>query len=237
MQKVVKSLLHDLFEEYDHIIVFDTETTGINHKTDEIIELAMIRLIPGSDSLKTDDEFDCFIRMSPGRALPPEIIRLTGITQQMLDEQGCTKQEAAQRLTRMLDCSRPLLAAYNAQFDLCFIYYFLSRYADASILQKVRLLDAMTIYKDRRPYPHRLCNAVDAYQLRTQNTHRAIDDAGATVELLCAMELEENDLCRYVNLFGYNPKYGISGPRIRSVTYRPQGFQPNGKLYADPTRF
>ena len=38
------------------------------------------------------------------------------------------------------------------------------------MLKGAQMLDALTIYKDRRPFPHKLCNAVDAYQLKTQNT-------------------------------------------------------------------
>lgn len=45
------------------------------------------------------------------------------------------------------------------------------------------------------------------------------------------MEAEEADLERYINLFGYNQKYGVSGPRISSVRYLPQGYAGSGKLY------
>ena len=46
-----------------------------------------------------------------------------------------------------------------------------------------------------------------------------------------AMELERADLERYVNLFGYNPKYGIAGKAIGTVTYKPQKFDPIAPLY------
>ena len=89
----------------------------------------------------------------------------------------------------------------------------------------------MTVYKDRRPYPHKLQNAIDAYGLLTQNTHRAVDDARATLELLYAMAEERDDLGRYVNLFGFNPKYGAPKPRIASIRYVPQGYQETQPLY------
>ena len=44
-----------------------------------------------------------------------------------------------------------------------------------------------------------------------QNSHRAIDDVLALFEVLKAMDDEREDLGSYVNLFGYNPKYGVSG--------------------------
>jgi hypothetical protein len=35
----------------------------------------------------------------------------------------------------------------------------------------------------------------------------------------------------YVNLFGYNPKYGIDGKPIGSVTYKPQSYHNKTPLY------
>lgn len=57
-----------------------------------------------------------------------------------------------------------------------------------------------------------------------QNSHRAIDDVLALFEVLKAMDEERDDLGSYVNLFGYNPKYGVTGRRIVGVRYEPQGF-------------
>jgi len=51
------------------------------------------------------------------------------------------------------------------------------------------------------------------------------------VEVMKAMEAERDDLCSYINLFGYNPKYGISGKPIGSITYKPQSFDPLAPLY------
>ena len=79
---------------------------------------------------------------------------------------------------------------------------------------------------DRRAYPHKLANAIIAYDLtgKVQNSHRAIDDVLALFEVLKAMDDEREDLGSYVNLFGYNPKYGVSGRRIVGVRYEPQSF-------------
>ena len=63
------------------------------------------------------------------------------------------------------------------------------------------------------------------------NSHRAVDDARAAVQLLEAMAAERNDLASYVDLFGYSPKYGVSGRRIASVTYRPQSLYRTAPLY------
>ena len=63
------------------------------------------------------------------------------------------------------------------------------------------------------------------------NSHRAVDDVLATVAVMEEMEKEKNDLMCYVNLFGYNPKYGIDGKPIGSVTYKPQPYDPKKPLY------
>ena len=223
-------MLESLFDRFDNIIVLDTETTGFSPRTEEIIELAMLHVSPGGQTL----EYDQFIRLSPGRNIPPKIVELTGITDSMLESEGVSKAEACADLADMLSLPRPLVVAYNAQFDLGFLYYFLKGFGKAAVLKNVQMLDALTVYRDRRPFPHKLCDAVAAYSLVSQNTHRAIDDTKATYELLCAMDEEEQDLHRYINLFGYNAKYGVSGQRISSVSYRPQGYENKIKLYMQP---
>ena len=128
---------------------------------------------------------------------------------------------------------RTLLAAYNAQFDLNFLYHFLRPFGQVGILRAPRFLDVLTVYRDRRDYPHKLSDAIAAYGLEDQavNSHRAVDDARAAAGLLDAMAAERDDLDRYIDLFGYSPKYGVSGRRIGSVTYRPQSYQRIRPLY------
>ncbi len=223
-------MLERLFAQFDSLVVLDTETTGVRAESDEIIELAALRCVPDGAQCRVDSQMDEFIFLSPGRKIPPQIVSLTGITDRMLQEQGIEKRAAAERFAALFT-PRTLLVAYNAQFDLCFLYYFLSRFGMAGILKQARLLDALTVYKDRRDYPHKLCSAIEAYQLKGQNTHRAIDDALATLELLQAMEQERGDLHEYVNLFGFNPKFGAPKPRIGSVTYLPQPYTRTEPLY------
>lgn len=194
-------MLDSLFTSFERIVVLDTETTGIDCKKDEIIELAAASVTPAG----VESEMDVFIRLSEGRTLPPMITQLTGITPQQLEQEGVEKWEAAAQFAAAISHPNTLLVAYNAQFDLCFLYYFLARLELADALKGVKMLDAMTVYKDRREYPHKLQSAIDAYGVPTQNTHRAVDDAKAALEVLEAMGRELDDLMQYVNLFGYNP--------------------------------
>ena len=53
-----------LWKQFDRIVVFDTETTGIEFGRDEIIEL-------GAAAFSAEGETDCMdllLRLSPGRA-------------------------------------------------------------------------------------------------------------------------------------------------------------------------
>lgn len=220
-----------LFKEFKNIIVLDTETSGLSFKNDEIIELAMLRVGNSASGFEILDEYDEFIRLSPGRILPEKISQLTGITPLMLETQGVEKVQAAAALEEMFSVEKPLVVAYNTQFDMCFLYYFLAKYGNPAVLRNIKMLDAMTVYKDRRPFPHKLCNAIEEYRVDAVNSHRAIDDTRAAFKLLMAMGEEKDDLINYINLFGYSPKYGVSGSKISSVTYKPQGYEPGIPLY------
>ena len=219
-------------EKYDKFVIFDTETTGLDFARDEIIEFSAVELQVQGDQVVVTREYDNLVTLSPGNTVPPEITQLTGISTQDILERGVPKAQVCQDIAQMFS-GNTLLLAYNAHFDLSFLFYLLLRNGDPTILKGKDKLDLLTVYKDRRPFPHKLCNAIEAYGLsgKVVNSHRAIDDVIATVAVMEAMATEKDDLECYVNLFGYNAKYGISGKPIGSVTYKPQGFQATLPLY------
>ena len=221
-----------LFEKYDKLFLFDTETTGLIYSRDEIIEFAAVVLERRNGEVVVTEEYDELITLSPGGFVPAQIEALTGITNQDIREKGIPKTRVCCDIARMI-AGNTLLLAYNAHFDLSFLFYMLLRNGDPQILRGKDKLDLLTVYKDRRSYPHKLCHAIEAYGLsgKVINSHRAVDDVLATVEVMKCMEQERDDLCRYLNLFGYNPKYGISGKPIGSITYKPQCFDPVAPLY------
>ena len=178
------------------------------------------------------EQYDELVALSPGGFVPPQIEQLTGITNEDLAERGIPKTRLCEDIARMLG-GNTLLLAYNAHFDLSFLFYLLLRSGDPGILKGKDKLDLLTVYKDRHSYPHKLCNAIEVYGLadKVVNSHRAVDDVLATVAVMEQMEQERDDLMNYVNLFGYNPKYGVSGKPIGSVTYKPQRFDPPAPLY------
>ena len=221
-----------LFAKYDRLVLFDTETTGLDFSRDEVIEFAGIVVEQQGGEPVVIQEYDELVTLSPGNSVPPFIEKLTGISTLDLRERGLSKTRVCRDLAQML-AGNTLLLAYNAHFDLSFLYYMLLRDGDPQILKGKDKLDLLTVYKDRRSFPHKLCNAIDAYGLtgKVKNSHRAVDDVLATLEVMKCMEAEKGDLERYVNLFGYSPRYGISGKPIGSVTYKPQGFDPKTPLY------
>ena len=221
-----------LFEKYDRLFLFDTETTGLRYDKDEIIEFAAVVIEQQNGEPVVIQEYDELVTLSPGGSVPQKIVELTGITNQDIQERGLSKARVCRDIAEMFR-GNTLLLAYNAHFDLSFLYYMLLRDGDPMILKGKDKLDLLTVYKDRRSYPHKLCNAIEAYGLSGQvvNSHRAVDDVLATVAVMKAMEDEKNDLVNYVNLFGYNPRYGIDGKPIGSVTYLPQGYEPKEPLY------
>ncbi len=221
-----------LFEQYDRLVLFDTETTGLLFSRDEIIEFAAIAVEQRNGCAEVVEQYDELVCLTPGNAVPPKIQQLTGISTQDILDRGISKEQVCRDIARMM-AGNTLLLAYNAHFDLSFLYYLLLRSGDPAVLKGKDKLDLLTVYKDRRSFPHKLCNAIDTYGLSetVKNSHRAVDDVLATLAVMEKMEEEKADLLRYVNLFGYHPKFGIDGKPIGSVTYKPQGFDPGPPIY------
>lgn len=227
--------LRSLFDHFDSIIFLDTETTGLDSKNDRLIEIAAIKVVLNNNYIELANEMDYFIQLPDGMTLNEQIAELTGITNEDLILKGQSSTYVAQQFVSMFAGERTLLVAYNAQFDCSFIYWMLVREGLSDCLKNIKMLDALTIYKDRKPYPHKLANAIETYDLTelVANTHRAIDDTLSLFEVVKAMCREYDDLDKYINLFGYNPKYGVNGAKIQSVRYLPQPYNNWKKLYEE----
>ena len=224
--------INRFFDKYQRLVLFDTETTGLSFSRDEIIQFSAVVLERRNGVVETVQKYDNLITLSPGGSVPPKIQELTGITDLDIMERGIPKEQLAQDLTQLV-AGETLLLAYNAHFDLSFLYYFLLRHGDPAILKGNDKLDLLTVYRDRRPYPHRLANAIAAYGLtgKVVNSHSAIDDVIATVAVMEEMIRERDDLMNYVNLFGYLPQFGVDGKKIGSVNYQPQPYESKQPLY------
>ncbi len=172
----------------DEIVCFDIETTGLKVTQEAITEIGAVRLRNG----EIVDTFQTFV--DPERRLTPEIIGLTGITDEML--RGAPKLKDA--LTAFLAfAGNAPLAAHNAEFDISFIRAgcrkcgipFEPTYIDTLILAQ-NLLPGLGKYK--------LDIVAEHLQLPQFNHHRASDDAVPVAQMLTKFfpMLEERGVTR-----------------------------------------
>ena len=222
------SRLQELFKRYETLLFFDVETTGFDARSCQIIELAAIRM--DRDGYKRKE--DVLVKLPEGKYIPKEITELTHITDLMLERDGVAEKNVAALLAGLILGGQTLMIAHNAQFDLNFVGWLFVKFrqeypAWLDAFNRADYLDTLTVYKDRRAYPHKLESAITAYRLEdtVKNSHRAIDDVEALLEVCRSMDTERPDLHEYINIFGFNSKYGISGSRLKKISYHSQRFR------------
>lgn len=221
--------MRELLRQFDKIIFFDTETNGLDPEKDQIIELAAALVTKKGIELK----IDTFCSLPEGEKLPEKIVELTHITDDMLADKGMAYKEACRIFCNMIHSDgEVLLVAHNIQFDLMFTLEMFKRCGMVPKAPKLRALDTLTVYKDRAAYPHKLENAIQHYGLadKVKNSHRAIDDVLALYEVTKVMAAERDDLTDYIDLLGFNPKYGITGRKLKQITYLPQSYKLGCRL-------
>jgi DNA polymerase-3 subunit epsilon len=99
------------------ILVLDTETTGLDWRAEKIIELAMLAVDIDLQTGLPVGQVEVYEGFEdPGRPIPPEITKLTGITNQ--DVKGHQLDEAT--IKDMVERA-DLIVAHNAGFDRPFV--------------------------------------------------------------------------------------------------------------------
>ena len=126
----------NLFSKYDRLVLFDTETTGLGFSRDEIIEFAAVVIEQQNGEPVVIQEYDELVTLSPGGSVPQKIVELTGITNQDIQERGLSKARVCRDIAEMFR-GNTLLLAYNAHFDLSFLFYMLLRDGDPAIYVKI----------------------------------------------------------------------------------------------------
>ncbi|MFA9424052.1 MAG: PolC-type DNA polymerase III, partial [Sedimentibacter sp.] len=159
-------------------VVFDLETTGLNPKNDEIIEIGAVKI----SNRKVVDSFSTFVHVN--RNLPAKIIELTSITDDMLQGQP----EITQALPDFMKFSQgSVLVAHNASFDVTFIKekarVYLNTNYDPSSIDTLELSKALM--KDVKN--HKLNTLTKKLGIKLENHHRAVDDASATAQLFISL--------------------------------------------------
>ncbi|WP_326909158.1 PolC-type DNA polymerase III [Sedimentibacter sp. MB31-C6] len=156
----------------DEFVVFDLETTGLNPKKDDIIEIGAVKV----RNRKIIDSFSTFVHID--RSIPAKIIELTSITDDMLIGQP----DITKALSDFFEFvgENGVLVAHNANFDVSFIkeksINHLNINYDPSVIDTLELSKALM----KEVKNHKLNTLTKKLGIKLENHHRAVDDAQAT---------------------------------------------------------
>ena len=170
------------FDELDEplhsvtFVVVDLETTG-GSAEDTITEIGAVK-VRGGEVL---GEFSTLV--DPGRGIPPLVSVLTGITDLMV----ATAPRVDAVLPAFLEFARgSVLVAHNAPFDVGFLKAACGSTGRAwpglQVLDTARL--ARRVLARDEAHDCRLATLARLFRASTMPTHRALDDARATVDVL-----------------------------------------------------
>ena len=157
----------------DEYIAFDIETTGLDSRSDSIIEIGAVRMRGG----EVVDKFASFAH--PGHPLSAKTVSLTNITDEML--RGAPKPEVA--VDNFLDwAGNTPLVAHNAEFDTGFMREYCRKsgrtfdplYFDTLLLSQYLCPDLNN---------HKLDTVANHLNLPPFQHHRAFDDAQVCGEI------------------------------------------------------
>ncbi len=150
-----------------HLIFLDLETTGASADRDRITEVGLIEVADG----ELVSEWSTLV--DPGRGIPPAIVSLTGITDQMVADAPSFAQIGAALLQRL---EGRMLVAHNARFDYAFLR---AEFRRIGICFRARVL--CTVRLSRALFPehrhHNLDCVMQRYGLSCAARHRALGDA------------------------------------------------------------
>lgn len=193
-------------------VVVDLETTGGSPTNDAITEIGAVKIRGG----EVIGELATLV--DPGRAIPPMIVEITGITTAMLI--------GAPRIERVLPAflefaAGSVLVAHNAQFDIGFLRAAAAQCDTAwpafKVLCTVKLARRV-LTRDEAPSV-KLSALATLFAATTQPTHRALDDARATVDVLHALfeRIGNQGVHSYTELVDYLPAVSAGQRAKRSM--------------------
>ena len=187
-------------------VVVDLETTGGRARStdgtppDAITEIGAVKVRSGV----VLGEFGTLV--DPLRSIPPQIVQLTGITTAMV----CDAPTIDAVLPMFLEFARDsVLVAHNAGFDIGFLRAAAHRcqipWPGPQVLCTVRL--ARRVLSREEAPSVRLAALARLFAVTTQPTHRALDDARATVDVLHALieRVGNQGVHTYADLRSYLP--------------------------------
>ena len=167
------------------LVAVDTETTGKNPRSDEIIEIGAA-VLSGNTVAET---FQTLV--NPSRKIPAEIIRITGITND--DTAGAPPPSEA--LSAFLDFigdpEKTVLVAHNAEFDRDFLQNGIRKH----LKRKIRFDTIDTLEMARRLHPggsHRLAHVAERLGIAVEGWHRALGDTILAANIYFTLNTQQN---------------------------------------------
>lgn len=178
----------------EEIVVFDTETTGLNVFQDDIIEIAAIRIKGGE---VVGEPLDLYIETD--KPILPMLGDKENPMYAIYHEKMSTGEllspsDALRRFLAYVGTS-PILG-HNANYDYNILDNNLQRYCKDTIqAHDIRCFDSLKLIRLLAPSLHsyKLESLLETFHLAGVNSHQAIDDVKATVSLvrLCAEKARE----------------------------------------------
>ena len=191
----------------EEIVVFDTETTGLNVFQDDIIEIAAIRIKGGE---VVGEPLDLYIETD--KPILPMLGDKENPMYAIYHEKMSTGEllspfDALRRFLAYVGSS-PILG-HNANYDYNILDNNLQRYCnDTMQAHDIRCFDSLKLIRLLAPSLHsyKLESLLETFQLAGVNSHQAIDDVKATVSLvrLCAEKAREKQVQQ--EAFIHHPK-------------------------------
>jgi len=173
--------------------VLDTETTGLNPRTDRIISFGHVRLVDG----KIAETVEWFF--NPGDVeIHPDALRVHGITKEFLADKPPIKAYLARIIELVVDA---VVCGHNVKFDIDMLNSELARHRFPPLDKYIRgMFDTMLESRERWPGKpanlNALCERVGVSTAHREK-HGALTDAHLCAEALVAMHREQrsfNDL-------------------------------------------
>ncbi len=164
--------------------VIDIETTGGMAKRDKITEVGIVI----HDGEQIIAEYESLV--NPGRSIPPNITRITGITNEMVQD-APPFYAIAKTIVEMTEGA--VFVAHNVRFDYGFI-----KQAFEELGYTFTKRQLCTVRLTRKAFPglksYSLGNLIKHFGIHVKARHRALDDARATAIILGKILAEqEND--------------------------------------------
>jgi len=162
-------------------VVFDLETSGAAPSTGAAVtEIGAVKVLGGS----VVSEFQTFV--NPGHYLSDFITSLTGITDSMLAQAPTIDQVLPTFLDFLGQDRETVLVAHNAPFDMSFMKA--AALAHEYEWPEYKVVDTARVARyvlDRDEVPNcKLSTLAPFFGSTTSPSHRALDDARATVDVL-----------------------------------------------------